>query len=75
MSRGGAGLLDEALPPLGVGHPVRGQDLQGDEAAEAGVAGVVDLAHPSRAEGREDLVPSRRVPAATVMATALLDTG
>jgi hypothetical protein len=42
-----AGLLDEALPSLGVSHPVRGQDLQGDEAAETGVAGLRDTSRPT----------------------------
>ena len=33
-----------------------GRTFSGDVAVEAGVAGAVDLAHPARAEGREDLV-------------------
>ena len=35
---------------------VRGQDLDRDRAIEARVAGLVDLAHPARAEGRNHLV-------------------
>jgi len=48
--------------PLEAGEPARvareslGQDLHRDAAAEAGVAGPVDLAHPARAEWRFDLV-------------------
>ena len=53
---GRAGLLDEALPPAGVGHPVRGQEFQGDEAAETGVASLVDDTHPAFAELLDDLV-------------------
>ena len=37
-----------------------GQDLDGDGAVEAGVAGFVDLAHAARAEGDVDLVGAER---------------
>ena len=54
--RGGAGLLHEAGAAMRVGEAIGGQDLDRDLAAEAGVAGAVDLAHPAGAEGREHLV-------------------
>jgi hypothetical protein len=52
----GAGLALEAAQPLGVGGGVLGEDLEGDLAAEAGVAGPVDFPHAPGAEGCEDLV-------------------
>ena len=33
-----------------------GEDLDGDGAVQAGVAGLVDLTHAARADEREDLV-------------------
>jgi len=53
---GGAGLLDEAGAAVRVGEAIGGQDLDRDLAAEAGVAGAVDLAHAPGAEGGEHLV-------------------
>ena len=53
--RGGARLLLEALAALGVGRELRREDLDRDVAAEAGVAGAIDLSHPARADRREDL--------------------
>ncbi len=53
---GGAGLTLEARAAVGVLGEVRGQDLDGDGAVQARVARAVDLAHPARAKGREDLV-------------------
>jgi hypothetical protein len=35
---------------------IRGQDLDGHRALEAGVAGLVDLAHAALAQRRDDLV-------------------
>ncbi len=52
----GAGLALEAAQPLGVGGGIVGEDLEGDVAPEAGVAGPVDLPHTSGAEGCHDLV-------------------
>ena len=53
---GGTRLLDEAQSSVLVRHPLGGQDLDRDLAAESCVAGAVDLAHPSRAQQGEDLV-------------------
>ena len=55
QAREDAGLGAEALEALAV-LCVRGQDLDGDGAVEARVAGAVHLAHASRSEGRNDLV-------------------
>jgi hypothetical protein len=52
----GPGLLLEAAQAVGVGDTLRGDDLDRHFAAEARVAGAVDLAHASGAEGREHLV-------------------
>src|SRR5262249_29181597 len=46
----------EALQALVVCGRILGQDLDRDVAGEAGVAGTIDLAHPSRPEGRDGLV-------------------
>ncbi len=54
--RGRPRLLLEAPPPLGIRGALGGQDLDRDVAAEPLVPRAVDLAHPSRAERREDLV-------------------
>ena len=51
-----AGLLLETAQAVGVGGEGRRQDLDRDVAAEPRVAGAVDLAHPPRADRREDLV-------------------
>jgi hypothetical protein len=55
-SRGGARLPFEALQPLRVGGELRGENLDGDVAAEARVARPMDLSHPSGADRRKDLV-------------------
>ncbi len=39
---------------------ILGEDLDGDGAVQAGVAGFVDLAHPPRAEMAFDLVRAER---------------
>ena len=36
------------------------QDLDGDGAVQTGIAGLVDLAHPARAEGGLDLIRAER---------------
>ena len=46
----------EAGAALGVAGGAGGQHLDGDVAAQARVAGAVDLAHPAGADGGEDLV-------------------
>jgi len=38
---------------------VMGQDLDGDGAVEAGITGLLDLAHAARTDGRLDLVGSQ----------------
>src|SRR5215469_6381542 len=48
--RDGARLALEALGEFALG------DLQRDDAVQARIAGLVNLAHPARADGREDLV-------------------
>ena len=53
---GGAGLALEAPEPLGIGGEVLGQHLDGDVASEPRVPRPIDLAHPARAERRQDLV-------------------
>src|SRR5260370_27872212 len=54
--RGGAGVLVESLPALGVTGDRGGKDLQSEVAIEPGVASPPHLAHSSRSERREDLV-------------------
>ena len=47
---------------LRIGDPVRRQDLEGDEAVQMGVAGLVDDTHPALAELLEDTVVRDRLP-------------
>ena len=47
---GRARFLDEALPAVRIGDLVGGQDLDGDDAIEMGVAGFVDDAHAAFAQ-------------------------
>jgi hypothetical protein len=42
---GGAGFLFEAAAPVGVSGEFSGENLEGDVAAEADVAGAIDFAH------------------------------
>ena len=60
---GGAGLLLEAADPLRIERDVAVQDLDRDVAAEARVAGAVDLAHAPRADAVGDLVRPEPGPA------------
>ncbi len=53
---GEAGLLLEAAEAVGVLAVLGGEDLDGDVAVEAGVAGAVDLAHPAGPDRAPDLV-------------------
>ena len=46
----------EALPRLGGRHRLLGQHLDRDDAIQPGVLRLVDLAHPTGADRREDLV-------------------
>jgi hypothetical protein len=54
--RGGAGLAGEAGQGLRVGGELRGEDFEGDLAAEQRVGGEVDVTHPAGADLRADLV-------------------
>ena len=58
VGEGGEGscLALEAGDAVEVAGDGFGEDLEGDVASEAGVAGAVDLAHATRADRREDLV-------------------
>jgi hypothetical protein len=49
-------LAFEARAPLGVGAELLGQDLDGDVAVEARVAGSVNLSHPAGTDGGQDLI-------------------
>ena len=54
--RDGLRLALEALPRVGRRGDLGRQNLDGDDAIEARVAGFVDLAHPARADGRLNLI-------------------
>jgi hypothetical protein len=54
--RGRLGFLDEPLLPLGIGDPLRRQDLDGDQAVQVGVPGLIDDPHAALAQLLEDLV-------------------
>ena len=56
-----AGLLLEAAQARPGRRQARRQDLDRDLAAEARVAGAIDLAHAARAERGEDLVGAEPV--------------
>ena len=58
MIQAGDGLrfLLEALAQCRIIGKVRGKDLDGDDAAQARVPRTVHLAHPARAERRDDLI-------------------
>ena len=58
----GAGLPLEARAAVRIGAQFGGEDLDGDRAVEAGVAGLVDLAHAAGADSRLDLVGSEASP-------------
>ena len=53
----------EPLPDLGRRREMRRQHLDRDRPLEPRVARLVDLAHPARADRREDLVGAEAVPA------------
>ena len=54
----GLGLPLEALSKGGVGGELRGEDLQGDGAVQAGVLRPVHLAHPHGADRLQNLESS-----------------
>ncbi len=55
----GLGFLDESLPAGLIGDAVVRQDLDGHLAVEPRVARAIDLAHPTRADEREDFVRAK----------------
>ena len=57
--RDGARFAFEPLAKLRSGGDLRGQRLDGDDAIEPRVAGLVDLAHPASAQRRHDLVRTK----------------
>ena len=59
QSGNGSGFLLEALAARGVASEIIGQDFDRDFTIEARVAGLVDLAHPARADGLEDFVRAK----------------
>jgi len=44
---------------LGIGRQVPGQDLDRHLTAQARIAGAIHLAHPTRADGREDFIRAK----------------
>ena len=56
---GGLRFLLEAPKAIGIGGRFRMQDLDRHIPPQSLVAGAVDLPHPARAQGRQDLVRSQ----------------
>ncbi len=54
------GLALEPLAEIGIVGDMRRQYLDGDGAVQAGVSGLVDLAHAPSTEGGLDLVGAER---------------
>jgi len=54
--RDGARFAFEPLASLGIVSDGIGQDLDGNESIQAGVVRTIDVAHPSRSDGAENLV-------------------
>jgi hypothetical protein len=54
----GSRFLLEALQPITVARERRRQNLDGDVAVEARIAGAIHLAHSAGADGVEDLIGS-----------------
>jgi hypothetical protein len=57
----GAGFALEAGADLGIRGEVGGEDLDGDRAAEAGIARLVDLAHSAFAQLLHDSIRPKRL--------------
>jgi len=57
--RDGARLSSKALEAGRIEGHRGGQDLQGDVAAERGIGGPIDLAHPARAQRTDNLIMSK----------------
>jgi hypothetical protein len=51
---------------------MRGQNLDGYSAAQPRVARAINLAHPARAQGAEDLVRSSLVPTTSSIVRAII---
>ena len=60
----------EALPARGIVGHFGGQDFERYLAAQARVAGAVDLAHATRAQRCADSYPLRRVPGCLTVSPA-----
>ena len=54
--RRGACFHLKPMKPIGVGGKGRREDFDRDIAAEARIAGAVDLAHPAGTDGGQDLI-------------------
>jgi hypothetical protein len=57
-----SGFAVEALAELQVASETLGKNLDGDDAIEASVLGLVDFAHPARAQRGEDFVRAEAKP-------------
>ena len=54
--RNGTGFLLEAAQAIGIGGKGSGENFDGDDAIEAGVAGAINLAHTAGAERCKDFI-------------------
>jgi hypothetical protein len=52
----GASFALESLTQLGMIGKMRWQDLDGDDAIQAGITGLINLAHSTRTDSSEDFV-------------------
>ena len=52
---GGSGFIRETSPAIAIRDPLRRQDLQCDVATEPMIVRPIDLAHPARAQERDNL--------------------
>ena len=59
--RGSPGFLLKPVKAVRVGRQARGQDLDRYVAAQAGIAGAIDLAHPAGAKWREHFVRTKTI--------------
>jgi hypothetical protein len=55
-------LVREPRERVAIRREARGKHLDRHAAAELGIAGDVDLTHPSRADGTDDFVATERLP-------------
>src|SRR5207253_10645120 len=54
--RGHPGLAEESLDAKRIGGAIGGKDFQRDAAAERFIDGLVNFAHPARADGTRDAI-------------------